>query len=587
MFNGQLNSNYLFGKLFLAPLTIIKQAGALISTADCLKACTDTATCELAEMNFGLDGKIISCTLSKFPKVAGSSIGYFVSPVSINNDEKKLGRFDVIGNGGVVAIHANLLPNGKLLYTARPESHRDGPNTDNISRPSVPNGEIAAIFDPILGTHVPNRINDNIFCHSMIQLADGGFFATGGDSAQIEEGLQNGLNKQRIFNYNTGNWRYLNNMSRPRWYPSMIRLVNGDIFIIGGTASFEFIPQNNLEIYRKGRRTNPVVALPVIEYTGSPYYPIVKLIPGSGNVFMVLADGYAILDRNTGEQLETNLPDSRWPQQYTGDYPTGAVVLGLNPDTDYKAELVLFGGSNGMPSEKAHDEVMRLHINSKAPQIPIYDNGRMPYGRIVSDAILQPSGKVLLFNGGSLGRTGGEIGFSLVKAEALDVFQYDPYAADGTRWKVLGRTPIRRLYHSSTVLLPDGRIAVQGTDQATYNLRGPAPYEHRVEAFTPPWLLDGTIRPVINSVPNVINYGETFTVDVTGTYDKVSLMAPGASTHGSEMSQSLIFLKVVEKTGSRLKLVAPPNPTVAIKGYYMLFLVNKDTPSIAKWVKLA
>ena len=34
----------------------------------------------------------------------------------------------------------------------------------------------------------------------------------------------------------------------------------------------------------------------------------------------------------------------------------------------------------------------------------------MPYGRVVSDAIIQPSGKVLLFNGASLGRTGGAIG---------------------------------------------------------------------------------------------------------------------------------------------------------------------------------
>lgn len=35
-----------------------------------------------------------------------------------------------------------------------------------------------------------------------------------------------------------------------------------------------------------------------------------------------------------------------------------------------------------------------------------------------------------------------------------------------------------------------------GTDQATY-VDGPTAYGHEAEAFTPPWLLNGSIRPVI------------------------------------------------------------------------------------------
>lgn len=35
-----------------------------------------------------------------------------------------------------------------------------------------------------------------------------------------------------------------------------------------------------------------------------------------------------------------------------------------------------------------------------------------------------------------------------------------------------------------------------GTDQATY-VEGPTAYGHEAEAYTPPWLLDGSIRPVI------------------------------------------------------------------------------------------
>ena len=77
----------------------------------------------------------------------------------------------------------------------------------------------------------------------------------------------------------------------------------------------------------------------------------------------------------------------------------------------------------------------------------------------------------------------------------LDIFVYDPEAAPGTKFSVLANSDIRRYYHSTTMLVPDGRTLLMGTDEATYTPT--TAYEHRVEAFTPPWLLNGTPRPVI------------------------------------------------------------------------------------------
>jgi hypothetical protein len=53
-----------------------------------------------------------------------------------------------------------------------------------------------------------------------------------------------------------------------------------------------------------------------------------------------------------------------------------------------------------------------------------------------------------------------------------------------------------------------------------------------VEAFTPPWLLDGTPRPVFVSCPSAITFTNTFTVTFSGSVDKVSLMCPQSNTHG-------------------------------------------------------
>jgi hypothetical protein len=62
-------------------------------------------------------------------------------------------------------------------------------------------------------------------------------------------------------------------------------------------------------------------------------------------------------------------------------------------------------------------------------------------------------------------------------------------------------------------------------------------------------------------------------------------MAPGVTTHGTEMQARQVDLAVQHADGSGLDLVAPPSANVAPPGYYMLFLLNaKGVPSVARWV---
>eukprot|EP01036_Dinobryon_divergens_P034856 gene34856-45107_t len=139
------------------------------------------------------------------------------------------------------------------------------------------------------------------------------------------------------------------------------------------------------------------------------------------------------------------------------------------------------------------------------------------------------------------------------------------------------------MYHSTTLLLPDARTLIMGTDQATYT---PATsYEHRVEAFTPPWLLDGTPRPVITLAPTDVIYGTRFVVQFTGTVTGVSIMTPGSTSHGTEQSQRMVF-PTFTQTAGQLSILAPPDATILLQGYHMLYLLNGDTPSEASWIRL-
>jgi hypothetical protein len=230
------------------------------------------------------------------------------------------------------------------------------------------------------------------------------------------------------------------------------------------------------------------------------------------------------------------------------------------------------------------DTVVRLKLGPYSSKYWTNDTERMPYGRITSDAIMQPNSKILFVNGARLGQTAGGIGWPYMKAAANDIFCYDPFMPAGKKFQVFESTPIQRLYHSSAIFIPDGRTLLVGTDQATFSLT--TSYEHRAEAFTPPWLLNGVPRPEIHSVQEILKYGQEFTVSYSGNVTNATILTPSGATHGVEFTQRIAFLTIISKFQNQIVLRAPPNATVLLQGYHMLFLLNGDTPSLAKWIQL-
>jgi len=599
VFKGQ-TSGYMLGEIRWA--NVINTTPIIVNSySDCSAACKITDLCQFVIFDQSNAGAV-QCWMKYFDADPATTIGFRLNPRELNYNPTELGRIDVIGNSGVVCIAASLLPDGRLSCVARPEYQRGGPNPDNIMAPfveangryhNVPYGEIGSIFDPISGTHQPSPVVDNIFCHAAVLDADGTLFTAGGDGdGQLEGpagGLLSGLNTQRSFDYRTNQWTYGQEMRMTRWYPSAVRLVNGSFIIIGGlTSGTSYLPQKNLEFYNPGVPVNTLLPSPILDFTGTAGYPKPVLIPGSGHVFLFAYQSYAVISKVDGTELEreqwTPNGDNLVKGRRSGDYIGGNCLLPMHASRGYKAVFALFGGGEVDPyNQTARNDVAMITITDPAPKKWYYETDLMPYGRVVSDCTLQPNGKMLITNGARLGYTGGNIGLPNMFAAANDIFQYDPEAPVGSKFKVLAASSIRRFYHSVTVLAADGRTLIAGTDEATYT---PATsYEHRVEAFTPPWLLNGTPRPVILSVPNgPIAYAATFEVTFTGTVTGVSIMTPNSGTHGTEMTQRMIFPTFTLNDGF-ISVVAPPDPTVMLQGWHMLFLLNGDTPSVAKWIQ--
>jgi len=154
----------------------------------------------------------------------------------------------------------------------------------------------------------------------------------------------------------------------------------------------------------------------------------------------------------------------------------------------------------------------------------------------------------------------------------------------------LALQPLVRDYHSTAILLMDGRVASASGEFTTDRLSA--------ELFCPPYLYKpGTnllaTRPLINDAPACIDWGASFTIAVADTalIRAVSLVRPGATTHSYDENQRFVPLGFTGALNPpRLVVTAPASPDSAPPGYYMLFILGSadrsDVPSIARWVRV-
>lgn len=148
-------------------------------------------------------------------------------------------------------------------------------------------------------------------------------------------------------------------------------------------------------------------------------------------------------------------------------------------------------------------------------------------------------------------------------------------------WTKVASATVPRVYHSSAILLPDGRVATFGGNPTNS-------FEMRIEVFTPPYLETGTARPTISGSVNDLRYGDAVNYSTTqaSAIRNVVLVRPGSTTHSSDPNQRLVDVNFT-KTGSGVAVTMPTEPNLAPPGWYMLFVIDSSgVPSAAKWIHL-
>src|SRR5215472_5506726 len=90
------------------------------------------------------------------------------------------------------------------------------------------------------------------------------------------------------------------------------------------------------------------------------------------------------------------------------------------------------------------------------------------------------------------------------------------------QWTTLATDSVYRGYHSSALLLPDGRVLAAGGE-----IGGAS-----AEMYSPPYLFAGT-RPTISAAPSGVVYGQTFSVQTpdAASITNVNWIRLGSVTH--------------------------------------------------------
>ncbi|CAH1422326.1 unnamed protein product [Lactuca virosa] len=225
----------------------------------------------------------------------------------------------------------------------------------------------------------------------------------------------------------------------------------------------------------------------------------------------------------------------------------------------------------------------------------------MPLARVLGDMLLLPNGHVLNINGASAGSAGWELGRNPV----LNPVVYRPENPLGSRFQVQNPSNKPRMYHSTAVLLRDGRVLVGGSNpHDKYAFTDVLyPTELSLETFAPSYLdpSSSILRPnIISPKPKAkMHYGEqiiikfTITGHVNLSLISVTMIAPSFNTHSFSMNQRLLVLDggnstkaVVGRSYYTVEVTAPPSGNIAPAGDYLLFVVHNEVPSPGIWVRI-
>lgn len=461
--------------------------------------------------------------------LSGMIVAALCGPLGADHDPSEVGQWLAPQPWPVVAIHASMLPTGKILHYAYPGGG---------------DGSRAYTWDPRSGLFQQVFVDQDLFCSGHAFLPNGLLYVTGGNDYDCQF---QGRSSTHVFDPFDETWTQLEDMSVGRWYPTNVTLGDGRVLIFSGLDRHcEVTPA--VEMYTPGAGLE---SIPEAEKF-LPLYPRMHLL-SDGKVAYV----------GPGNGTETYDPEARlWEfvdWNNLGWRGQGASVL-VPGERDRL--LIMGGGNDGGATNTC--EI----IDFSQPQPQWQWAAPMNYARAHLNAVILPDRTVLVVGGGQKGLYENPVNFAEL---------YDPRAND---WTLLPPQVYGRMYHSTAMLLPSGCVLSAGQDNGGSGEWG--------EIYEPAYLFRGP-RPVMSSAPGSIFYAQTISIESPQAQQiaSVTMIRMSSVTHSVNFEQRYVGLEIQAVGESTVLATVTSNENLAPRGYYMLFIVDADgVPSVAQIVRL-
>ena len=455
-----------------------------------------------------------------------------------------------------IAISAANLPDGRVLTWS---------STEVNSFPANREFTHAAVFDP--ATQQFQTVNNNfhdMFCAGISTLESGIIVASGGNPDD---------SRTSMFDPISLTWSSLTDMNDRRWYGSNVTMPNNQVF-----STFAKIANGRTELYDPA--TNLWTRTPVADMqTLANEQNAVNAAPNPSGAFnnewwahVAVAPSGRVFQGGPTQTFHMFDPVQGSTTEVLGSMTGNNVRMYGNAITYDVGKVLLIGGGdrrNAQPTSVGN--VYLADLNGPVPTVT--QGAAMNFPRALCNSVTLPNGEVLVVGGNTVARLFDDTG-SVLPAEI-----YDPAA---NTWRVVDSIDVPRNYHSTALLLRDGRVLAAGGGAcgggcSANHLDG--------QIFSPPYLFlpDGSLasRPTLASVPSQTGAGRTFTVDASNGAQRFSMVRLSGTTHHMNTDQRFIPVSATNNGNGTFSVTMNANPNVLIPGYYWLFAISASgVPSI-------
>ncbi|HKX72807.1 MAG TPA: galactose oxidase-like domain-containing protein [Candidatus Saccharimonadales bacterium] len=470
----------------------------------------------------------------------------------------QMGRWDTASmDSPVRSIHAAMLHTGKVLLIA---------GSGNDEKQFDANTFRSVLWDPELETFKEIPTPWDAFCAGHVFLPDGRLLVAGGtktyeDLTITPKQEYEGLKDSYIFDPITERYEKVDSLEYARWYPTLVALADGKVLASSG------LDEKGEILYGQTEMFDPATKQWTHREDLNQYFPTYPalLLTAEGKLFYTGSNaGYGPTDKGRTPgfwDLTTNSFKTVTGLKDPEYLETSASLL-LPPAQEQRV-MVMGGGGIG-DSPDATNRTAIIDLDETNPTFT--DGPKLKEAVRYPSAVILPDDTVLA--------TGGSRGYRTDDVHNAQIFHPDTNTFTDAASPRVGRN-----YHSEAMLLPDGRVAVFGSNPIDNS------FEMRIEIYSPSYLFKGE-RPQITGGNKKIERGTKTELKTSNPSNigTAKLMRPSSVTHVTDVEQRSINLPFTT-TKDGINVEIPANQNLVPSGWYMAFITDKQgIPSAAYWV---